>query len=340
MRFKWILLSLVLSLVVLLGIPLIFVNPPERQPTTGQLSIPPPAPSLSPKRVLPPDTVGLRVKVYVNKEKRLLELPIEEYLKGVVAAEMPAGFESEALKAQAVVARTYTIKKMRLFGGPGCSAHPEADVCTDPKLGQAWQGERELRKRWGLLGYWRYWRKVSLAVNATRGLIVVYNGQPIDAVYHAASGGKTEDAEYAWGRPVPYLRSVPSPYEAGRHYENVTVLIPASEIKRKLGITSLSAGVEAEVLHRSPSGRVLAIRLGDKVISGKEFRELFALNSTLFTIVSREGGLTLDVKGYGHGVGMSQYGADGMAKQGRSFEEIITHFYKGVEVKPIGQVGI
>src|SRR5690606_23147314 len=148
-----------------------------------------------------------------NEEDRLVLVPLETYVRGVVAAETPPTFPLEALKAEAVVARPYAVRRMRVFGGAGCDRHPAADVCTDPGVHQAYAGDEELRRRWGSLRYPAYRQRVEQAVEATRGLILMYDGRPIDAVYHSTSGGRTEAAEHVWGEAVPYLASVPSPYE-------------------------------------------------------------------------------------------------------------------------------
>lgn len=280
------------------------------------------------------------VAVFVNDQKQLLRLPLEEYLKGVVAAEMPAEFESEALKAQAVVARTFAVGRMRVFGGPGCDAHPEADVCTDPARGQAWQPHDVLRRKWGVLRHALYWRKVEQAVDGTRGQIVVFDGQPIDAVYHAASGGRTEDAVAVWGQAVPYLRSVASPYEAALRYEGKRTRFTWGELASRTGVppeeleARLRRGRPAvDVLARSPSGRALRVRVGEAEFTGRELRARLGLPSTLMTVRSVPGGVEIETRGYGHGVGMSQYGADGLARRGRDYRQIIRYFYPGVQVR-------
>lgn len=343
MRLRWVLFFIIASVLVLIGIPLLLVRPGPAVMEEGDTSKPPPM------RI---KDGRLAVNVYVNDEKRLLRMPLEEYLKGVVAAEMPAEFEMEALKAQAIVARTYTVSRMRSLGGPGCDAHPLADVCTDTKLGQAWVSRAEMQKRWGFWEFWRYWRKIALAVESTRDLVVVFDGRPIDAVYHAASGGQTESAEFAWGKVVPYLVSVPSPYEKGRRYEKVRVVIKRADLIRKAGLgqagprngwrsgSATGSALLVKVLDRTPSGRVRSIQVGDKVFSGAQFREVFGLNSTFFEVVGTTPDLVLDVRGYGHGVGMSQYGADGMAKQGKRYDEIIRHFYTGVEIRHFSDLAL
>lgn len=288
-------------------------------------------------------TVGdLLINVYVDKDKKLIQIPLEEYVKGVVAAEMPALFHEEALKAQAILARTYALKRMRIFGGNGCDYHPEADVCTDPAVSQAWLSEEDLREKWGFIGYYRYWRKIDKAVEDTRGLMVIYDGVPIDAVYHSSAGGVTEAALYVWGNDVPYLRSVESPWdEDGNKYEE-TVSFSLQEFAARLDIsvTSLSVALERrqpimKVLEYSPSGRILRILVLDKELSGREFRSKLALNSTMFTWNIRDGRVYFTTLGNGHGAGMSQYGANGLAEEGKTYEEIIKHYYYGVEIKPI-----
>lgn len=285
---------------------------------------------------------GLPIRVYVSENPEPVVRPLEEYVKEVVAAEMPALFHPEALKAQATVARTYAVARMRMFGGSGCDRHPEADVCAGPAEGQAWQPREEQINRWGSLGYSLYWRKIDRAVSETRGLIVVYQGAPIDAVFHAASGGRTEDAENVWGNPVPYLRSVQSPYEKGIKYDNVRVEIPLGEVAERLDVSLQEINrirgrglAPFAVLDRTASGRAAGVRVGNKVISGRELRQALELNSTLATLNLEGDRLIILTSGYGHGVGLSQYGADGLARSGKNFREIIQHFYKGVSVRSI-----
>lgn len=266
-------------------------------------------------------------------------LPLEDYVRGVVAAEMPASFHPEALRAQAVAARTYAVRHMRVFGGGGCPGRPEADVCGAAAEGQAWLPEAELRRRWGLLRFPVWWRKVSAAVEATRGLIVVYDQEPIDAVFHAAAGGRTEDARYVWGRAVPYLRSVDSP-DRGTRYDGVRVAFTLEEVARRTGVEPgalARAAVPVAVEERTPSGRAAAVRVGDRRLTGREFRQALGLNSTLFTLRLSGGRLEVTTSGYGHGAGLSQYGADALARAGRDFRAILAHYYPGTQVRPIFQ---
>lgn len=292
---------------------------------------------LSPARVLEGELV-IRVAV---KGRGVVALPLEDYVRGVVAAEMPASFHPEALKAQAVAARTYAVGHMRVFGGEGCRGDPEADVCADPDQGQAWASPDELRRRWGLFRFALYWRKIGQAVEATRGLILVYDQQPIDALFHAASGGRTEDAQYVWGKPVPYLKSVDSP-DRGTRYDGVRVSFSLAEVARRTGVdAAVLARLQREgreplaVLERTPSGRVALARVGDRRLTGRQLREALGLNSTLFSWRVLGERVEVTTSGYGHGVGMSQYGADALARQGADFRRILTHYYTGVQIRPI-----
>jgi stage II sporulation protein D len=187
-----------------------------------------------------------------------------------------------------------------------------------------------------LLGYWFYRRKVAAAVAATRGLALTYLGQLIDPVYHAASGGQTEDAVEVWGRPVPYLRSVPSPWEEDSPQNRVTVTLPVAEVARRLGLV-LKPGqpLSLRAVAYTASGRVKSISANGKLFSGPQFRQLLGLNSTLFTWEQSGSSFTFKSRGYGHGVGMSQYGAGGLARRGKTFREILTHYYPGTELTPL-----
>ncbi len=281
------------------------------------------------------------VSLYDSATGKVLRLPLEEYVAGVVAAEMPASFHPEALKAQAVAARTYAVLHVRAFGGEGCRSHPEADLCSDPREGQAWMLVDRLRRQWGRQ-FETNWSRVREAVAATRGLIAVFRNRPIEAVYHAASGGVTEDAVAVWGRAVPYLRSVSSPFEAGTRHDRVAVTMTVAEAARRTGVSLASlrrttaAGVApVAVAARTASGRVAVLRVGDRRLTGEEARAALGLRSTLFTVRVSGDALVVESRGYGHGVGLSQYGADGLARRGYDFRRILAHFYQGTTVRPL-----
>lgn len=320
------LLALTLLIVVtVLGLPLYLA---------GLGSVPPPPEHGTARGDLP-------IRVHLHESDRLVVMPLEEYVKGVVAAEMPASFPEEALKAQAVVARTYAVRRMRVFGGAGCDRHPAADVCTDPATHQAYAGEDELRRRWGSVRYGAYRQRIDQAVEATRGQILMFDGRPIDAVYHSTSGGRTEAAEHVWGQPVPYLTSVPSPYEERAPRALQTLHVSWAELRERLRVdvtaaaTGGSGTAVLEALETAPSGRIKRMRIGDATLDGREVRERLRLNSTWFSWEVDAHGVTFSVRGYGHGVGMSQYGAEGMARRGSTYEAILAHYYPGTNLRPI-----
>lgn len=263
-------------------------------------------------------TTEKQVTVY-RSNGTVITLSLEEYLIGVVGAEMPASFNIEALKAQAVVSRTYALKKIASGG-----------KLTDTVSTQRYKDNSELRSEWGS-SFDTYYQKVKKAVYETKDLAIYYQGNYIDAVYHSTSNGKTEDSVYVWGNSIPYLKSVDSSWdketssylrETSQDFNNVLSL---------LGI-DIRDDISFEILSRDSSGRVLEIKVGDETFTGVEFRTLLGLRSADFDLVLENGTLNITTRGYGHGVGMSQYGANGMAKQGYSYEEILKHYYTGVNI--------
>ncbi|MBR5094189.1 MAG: stage II sporulation protein D, partial [Oscillospiraceae bacterium] len=267
----------------------------------------------------------------VLRDGEVLELDLEDYLFGVVAAEMPASFPSEALKAQAVAARTYAL---------WCAAqgkHPQAQVCTDPGCCQAWLSEEALRERWGE-DYARYAAKIRDAVAATAGQVLRYEGAPVFAAFHSSSPGATEDSGALW-EALPYLVSVPSPETEADvpGYSSVLRCSPLDFRDTVLSARPLAdlSGPEEDwigQLRQDESGRVAALVLGGAELSGQELRRLFSLRSTAFSLTYEDGWFVFDVRGYGHGVGMSQYGAKVLAEQGATYREILAHYYPGTEL--------
>ncbi|HXL03222.1 MAG TPA: stage II sporulation protein D [Bacillota bacterium] len=292
------------------------------------------------------------VKVFVVLQNEICDMPLEEYIKGVVAAEMPASFGIEALKAQAVAARTFTLKRMTANGGQGCSAHPGADICTDHQHCQAWISQDEFKKRIGYINYPTYARKIQDAIDSTKGLVATYQGYLIEAYYHAASGGATDNSEEIWSNPVPYLRGVSTEFESKEPDFRKEVSFTVDDLEKKLDIslkdkkftTYKIAGKDVqviseermdkpiEILEVSKAGRVKLIRVGDKVFSGYALRTLLGLPSTKMTYRITGNKVYITTTGYGHGVGLSQYGANVMADSGKDFVEILKHYYQGIEV--------
>ncbi len=282
----------------------------------------------------------LPVILYVPEEKRLVSLPLSQYLIGVVAAEMPPGFETEALKAQMVAARTYTVRRMRKFGGAGCPLDPLADVCGSPDLDQAFISPDQLQDKLGVLAAYRYRERLIEAEMATRGLILTYSGTPIDAQYHATSGGYTEDAAAVWGNALPYLQPVPDPYgqAAPRYTEQVS--LGGAEVMRMLGLpsTALAHGTgvpRVTILDRTPGKRVARVQVGGVTFSGTDVRKRLGLRSTDFDIETAGDKLLITTRGYGHGLGLSQWGANGMAQNGYEYQKILIHYYRGVRLERI-----
>lgn len=288
--------------------------------------------------------IGPYVQLYRCATGTIEKVQLEEYVKGVVAAEMPASFHLEALKAQAVLARTHIVRRMLLFGGQGDPDHPPADVSDDPARGQAWLDETMLRQRWGLLEYAANWGRVEQAVSATEGLIAVYGGEPIEAAYHSTCGGMTESASEVWQVDLPYYTPVVCTWDQHSPYYDRRVVLSWSDLEGKLGMSSgaLSIPVASgggksivSISSRTAGGRVAAVRLGDLNTTGVALRKALGLPSANFEVTATASGLTFSTRGYGHGVGMCQYGADGMARTGKTFAEIISYYMPGVTVRQI-----
>lgn len=247
----------------------------------------------------------------------VINIGLTEYLVGVVAGEMPASFPIEALKAQAVVARTYTMKSLQI-----------GRKLTDSTITQVYKDNNQLRNLWGN-DYDRYYQRIYDAVTSTDNICVYYNGDYIDAVYHSTSNGYTEDAVNVWGNRIPYLQTVASTWDQNVSSYLKIITKEESDIISILGLDNLD---EIQILERNNSGRVEKVQIGNKIFSGVELRNMLGLRSTDFEIIKDNNIITITTKGYGHGVGMSQYGAKGMAEQGYSYREILNHYYTNVNI--------
>ena len=276
------------------------------------------------------------IKLLHTKTNEVEEVALDTYLCNVVSAEMPADFEKEALKAQAIVARTYTIYKINN------KKHDNADICDDSTCCQAWISKEDRLARWEE-NKEEKWNKIEECVNETKGKIITYDNQPINAFFHSNSGGKTELPVDVWGggSNMPYLQVVETAGEDGYTQYNSEVELTNEEILEKLkGKYSdiqidFNNAEDIKIVEYTSSGRVKTIKFGNHEISGTETRSILGLRSTNFEISKEEGKIKFTVIGYGHGVGMSQTGADSMAKSGSTAEEIINHFYVGVEIKDV-----
>lgn len=279
------------------------------------------------------------IAMYDHATKSIIRMPLEEYIIGVVAAEMPASFELEALKAQAVAARTFAVRKMRAFGGNGCSSHPQADVCSLYSHCQAWISDEQQKKNWGS-DYAANHEKIVRAVEETRGYIMTYDGAPIEVFFHSTSNGKTEDAGEVFSHSLPYYTVVDSPGEESSPKYKQTFTFSNDQFvkifKSRYPSSNLSAknlSSQIRVKSYTKSGRVGELIVGGIAVKGTDFRYLYGLNSTDFKFKFEEDRVVIETTGYGHGVGMSQVGANYMAQQGHTYVEILKHYYKGVEIE-------
>lgn len=280
------------------------------------------------------------IKLYNPYDDTVQEINIELYVKGVVAAEMPAEFHIEALKAQAVAARTYAVNRTIRFS-EGHPDHKLAPICRGIHC-QAYLSLEELRQIKGESWVESYWAKIEEAVDATKGLLIYYGGEVAEPLYHSTSGGMTEDAINVFTTDTPYLKAVISPYEEeAPKYKTVITMTDEEFISRinkkypEASITKDDFFDKIKLIEKTESGRIKKIAIGNKIIDGREIRELFSLNSTNFTITYDKKIKIIDIVtyGFGHGVGMSQWGANGMAKNGSDYLNILEHYYTGIEIR-------
>lgn len=279
------------------------------------------------------------IKLLHKKTGQVEEIELDTYLYSVVSSEMPADYELEALKAQAVVARTYTIYKIKN------KKHENADICDDSTCCQAWISKEDRLARWEESKRESNWQKIEKCVNETKGKIITYNNEPIEAFFHANSGGTTEIPVNVWGGSnYPYLQTVQTAGEEGYTQYSSEVVLTQDELLNKLKEKyndiqiDFSKEDDIKIIEHTDSNRVKTVKFGNHNISGVETRTIFNLKSTNFEIKKENENIKFSVKGYGHGVGMSQTGADTMAKQGNKYEDIIKHFYNDIEIKDINSL--
>lgn len=267
------------------------------------------------------DLVNVTVKDVDSNEETNLDL--EEYVIGVVAGEMPASFEIEALKAQAIAARSYALSKIE-------TSTESYDLVTDI-TNQVYITTEDMQEKWGE-DYDFYYDKIKNAVSATKNLVMEYEGDVISAYYFAMSNGATEDVSLVFGESRDYLKSVDSSWDESVKNFSVTTTFTKEEFCSKLSIDCSNITIGA--IDRSSTNRVNSIVINDKEFKGTTLRTLLGLRSTDFTIDIADD-IKITTKGYGHGVGMSQYGANEMAKNGASYEEILNHYYKDIDIVEI-----
>lgn len=276
------------------------------------------------------------IKLLHTEDNKVEEISLDEYLYGVVSAEMPASFEEEALKAQAVVARTYTIYKIVNNDGK----HKDADICDSPNCCQAWISKEDRFARWDDAEAQDNWNKIVNAVNSTQGKIITYNGEPINAFFHSNSGGSTEAPIDVWGGSgYPYLQAVTTAGEDAYSQYSSEAEFTKQEFEEKIKEEHSDFEINFDeedcikIEEYTDGNRVKKIKVGNLELSGVEIRNIFGLRSANFEVSIEKDKIKFSVIGYGHGVGMSQTGADSLAKEEKTYEEIIHHFYTDVEIE-------
>ncbi|GAA0137618.1 hypothetical protein YSY43_44590 [Paenibacillus sp. YSY-4.3] len=316
-------------------LPSVSGQPAAPELASGAVAVPPAAqiPAVPAASELPP------VSVYLTKTGGIETLPLEQYVTGVLAAEMPADFELEALKAQAIAARTFIVRRLAEADRSGVPVQG-ADV-VDSIDHQAYLSSKELDK-WTELRKSEQLAKLRRAVEQTKGIIMTYKGKPITATFFSASGGYTENSEEYWSLKLPYLRSVASPWDKSVNPSfKETVSIPLKELFAKLGLEASALPAAASLTDKATSAlfqiksytaghNVKTMLIGGQSFTGRELREKLGLRSAQFAMTSDGDDVKITTYGSGHGVGMSQWGAQGMAKQGYTTTQILKHYYTGI----------
>jgi stage II sporulation protein D len=340
----WISLMLLTALLTI-GIARISGSKHSTNPATKQTSSPEAIkPAFSNNVTSQLQQSSMIVSIYLSKAREIARVPLEQYVAGVVAAEMPVSFELEALKAQAMTARTYIVRRIVNHDFSGMPVNNAA--VTDTVAHQAYLTEVQLKKSWGNESFNINMAKINQAVNDTQGLIITYNNKPINATYFSTSNGYTENSEDYWGVNEPYLRSVSSPWDQKISPKfSTTIQMTLKQFLTKLGLKNSKASTNAIPaslsitnnmnVQFSQGHRITKMSIAGKSFTGKEIRERLALPSSSFTWKKSGDHIDITVLGSGHGVGMSQWGANGMAMEGKLAQEIIKHYYKGIEIQSV-----
>ncbi|AAK80804.1 stage II sporulation protein D [Clostridium acetobutylicum] len=287
------------------------------------------------------NTKDCDISVYMDNEKKIEKVNLEEYIKGVISSEMPVEFNIEALKAQAVAARTFAVCHMEQFGGRKYKDAYGADVVNTVQC-QVYTKQDDVLNKWPKDKANEYWNKISTAVEDTKGQVITYDNKIItDPYYFSVSSGKTENAKEVLGEDKPYLKSVSSPGEESAHKYKTSLKMSYGDFVDKINssvnnkINLIQARVGISILKRNSTGTINQIKVGNNVLQATKFRSIIGLNSTNFQIKYNISNIEFDCIGYGHGLGMSQYGAKAMADKGSSYKDIVKHYYTGVEIKDI-----
>ena len=341
---KKVLIYLITFIVIIFIIPIILTNNKNRnqdEETSTQIKLPEEKYvqiNTGEKEKIPESTNNTlkTIKLLKNETKEIVEMNLNEYLYRVLSAEMPATFEMEALRAQAIVARTYTIYKANGH------KHENAEVCDSYNCCQAYIEKEDRLEKWDKDVRQYNWDKIVYAVNSTQDNIITYEGNPIAAFFHSNSGGTTEIPLNVWGGiGYPYLQAVATIGEEGYSQYSSSITLSKDELMQKLKTKYPDIQIDfgnledIKILEYTEGNRVKTVKFGNKNISGVETRTLLGLKSANFQIKKEAEKYVIYVLGYGHGVGMSQTGADSLAKQGYNALEIIHHFYTDVVVENI-----
>lgn len=266
------------------------------------------------------------VSVFVMSANKTVDMDIFDYIVGAVAAEMPASYEKEALKAQAVACYSY------MMWVKENSDNAEYDITSNPATHQGYLTEDEMKEKWGNK-YESYKGKIEEAVSAVYGKYMTYNGEVILALFHAISPGKTQNSEEVWESPLPYIKSKSAPGDTLSPDFDSSVTVPCKKIRDVFSLTSDIKDSEIiDIFSLSDSCYIKEIPVGEKIETAGDIASKLSLRSPYFTAEYKEGNYIFKVKGYGHGLGMSQYSADYMARQGSTYDEILRHFYSGIEI--------
>ena len=281
-----------------------------------------------------------KVKLYHKKEDNVEELDLEEYIMGVVASEVPANFNDEALKAQAIAARTFYMNRRN---NPCKDAKTKGAEICDTTDCQVYMNKKERMSKWSSSEAESNWSKIQKAVLDTKGQVLTYENSVLEyPQFFAISSGKTEDAKDVFSVDVPYLKSEESKGEEIAPKYKTNIVIPINEFVNKINTKYTTTNIKRNNLESqikiesyNESGSVKEIKIGNETMKGTEFRALFNLNSTNFKFDFEKDLVKINCTGYGHGVGMSQWGANAMAKNGSTYDEILKHYYNGVEIQEI-----
>ncbi|GIP63649.1 stage II sporulation protein D [Virgibacillus pantothenticus] len=320
---------LVCLITIILVVPTLIVVPYSKGDEKAAKAPPTAHRDKAPKQDIELGNSPFSVSVMRSGVNKVEGIPLEEYVVGVVASEMPADFEPEALKAQSLAARTYIVNQ-KLHGG---SAKKDSDV-TDTVQHQVYKDEGQLQKQWGSDFDWKM-KKVKEAVSETKGEVLTYKDAPITPAFFSTSNGYTENSEDYWENKLPYLRSVKSPWdeESPKFLDQKTFSL--QQLEETLEVDLPNQFPLPVNITRTDSNRVEELQLAKHAFSGRKIREKLELRSSDFTIEQKNNHFIFTTKGFGHGIGMSQYGANGMAKEGKTYQDIVQYYYQDVKISTI-----